>query len=188
MFLYVRNLKSAEEADYAIEKGASALTVSLSARRNMEAENTRTWLEEMPMQVMKIGEFDNEEYYDIEEMVTFCHLDTILLRDLRTVEKFSRYTGRVMVEITEWELQDMKRFDSEAYEKLLETADGIRLRLADYTNLDNEMFWDYLRNLNKPIFLAMDLEGGSIDGTMELLSQKNVPNLVALFVDFADLS
>ena len=188
MFLYVRNLKNAEEAAAAIAKGAAALAVSLSANRNMEAENTRTWLEELPMQVMKIGEFDNEEYYDIEEMVTFCHLDIILLRDLRTVKSFSRYTGRVMVEITEWELQDMKRFDSEAYETLLKAADGIRLRLADYTNLDNEKFWQYLRDLHKPIFLSMDLESGSVEAAVELLQSKNVPDLVGLFVDFADLA
>ena len=42
MFLYVRNLKNAEEAAAAIAKGAAALAVSLSANRNMEAENTRT--------------------------------------------------------------------------------------------------------------------------------------------------
>lgn len=188
MFLYVRDVKSAAEAADAIEKGAAALAVSLSARRNMEAEQTRTWLEELPMQVMKIGEFDNEAYYDIEEMATFCHLDVLLLRDLRTVRDFSHYTGRVMVEITEWELQDMKRFEPAQYEQLLETADGLRLRLTDYTNLDNEAFWQYLRTFSKPLFLAMDLEGGSITGVLELLRGKKVPQLVALFVDYEDLS
>ncbi len=188
MFLYVRNLKSKAEAERAISLGASALAVSLSAARNMEAEHTRTWLEEMPMQIMKIGEFDNEAYYDIEELVTFCHLDVVLLRDLKTVKNFHHYTGRVMVEITEWELQDMKRFDAEAYRLLLETADGIRLRVTDYTNLDNPLFWQYLRDLQKPIFLTGDFEAGSLQETMSFFQSQGVPNLVALFVDYEDLT
>ncbi|MGI5824688.1 MAG: hypothetical protein ACOX7J_03865 [Bacillota bacterium] len=187
MFLYVRDIKTEKEAMDAVNKGAVALAVSLSPKRNMEAENTRTWLEDLPMQIMKIGEFDDEMYYDIEEMSTFCHLDVLLLRDLRTVKDFSHYTGRVMVEITEWELQDMKRFDDDAYRTFLKTADGIRLRVTDYTNLDNSLFWQYLQDLQKPVFLAMDLEGGSVNSAMEFLSAKNIPNLAALFVDYADL-
>lgn len=187
MFLYVRNIKSKAEAERAIGLGAVALAVSLSAARNMEAEQTRTWLEELPMQIMKIGEFDNEAYYDIEELVTFCHLDVVLLRDLQTVKDFHHHTGRVMVEITEWELQDMKRFDEAAYQLLMETVDGIRLRVTDYTNLDNEMFWQYLRDLDKPVFLTGDFEAGSLQATMDLFAAQGVPNLAALFVDYEDL-
>lgn len=188
MFLYVRNLKTKAEAERAIALGAAALAVSLSAGRNMEAEHTRTWLEEMPMQIMKIGEFDDEAYYDIEELVTFCHLDAVLLRDLKTVKDFHHYTGRVMVEITEWELQDMKRFDEEAYHLLMETADGIRLRVTDYTNLDNPRFWQYLRDLQKPVFLTGDFETGSLQDAMSFFQSRDVPNLAALFVDYEDLA
>lgn len=187
MFLYVRNIKTKEQAAAAIAKGASALAVALSASRNLEAENTRTWLEELPMQIMKIGEFDAEAYYDIEELATFCHLDILLLRDLKTVKDFRNYTGRVMVEITEWELQDMKRFDSEAYSLLMQTADGIRLRVTDYTNLDNEQFWQYLRDLAKPIFITGDFEAGSLREIMDFFADKQVDNLAALFVDYEDL-
>lgn len=187
MFLYVRNIKSQAEAETAIRKGTVALGVSLSSKRNMEAENTRTWLEKLPMHIMKIGEFDNDAYYDIEEMATFCHLDVLLLRDLKTIKDFSHYTGRIMIEITEWELQDLKRFDTEAYETFMETADGIRLRLTDYTNLDNDNFWQYLRDLQKPVFFAMDFEGCSIDAINKIIKEKQVPNVVALFVDYEDL-
>ena len=187
MFLYVRNLKTMEQAQKAIAKGAVALAVSLSANRNMEAENTRTWLEEITMHILKIGEFDSELYYDIEELVTFCHLDIVLLRDLKTVKDFHHYTGRVMIEITEWELQDMKRFDEEAYKLFMETADGIRLRVTDYTNLDNPLFWQYLRDLQKPIFLTADFESGSIEQAMAVCEEQKIPNLVALFVDYEDL-
>lgn len=188
MFLYVRNIKSLEQAEYAIKKGAVAIAVALSSSRNMEAENTRTWLETLPMHIMKIGEFDNDSYYDVEEMTTFCHLDTILLRDLKSLSDFSRHTGRVMVEITEWELQDLKRFFKEQYELLMDTADGIRLRIADYTNLDNENFWQYIRELNKPVFITCDLEDSAIEDAVRLFESKNVPNLAALFVNFEDLN
>lgn len=187
MFLYVRNIKSLEQAEYAIQKGAVAITVSLSASRNMEAENTRTWLETLPMHIMKIGEFDNDSYYDVEEMATFCHLDVLLLRDLKTLKDFSHHTGRVMVEITEWELQDKKRFFTDEYDLLMKTADGIRLRVADYTNLDNESFWQYLREIDKPIFISCDLDESSVEEAIQLFESQNIPNIVALYVDFEEL-
>lgn len=99
MFLYITGIKNKKEALSAIKKGANAIGVELGYKESaLAAENCRTWLEELPFHILKAGIFQNEEYYNVEEMASFCHLDIIHLKDKAKLKDFSHYSGRLIVE------------------------------------------------------------------------------------------
>ena len=129
MFLYITGIKSEVEALAAIEYGANAIGVELGYRKNaLEAESCRTWLEKLPFHVLKSGIFQDEEYYAVEEIASFCHLDIIHLASIAKANDFGRHSGRVIIET---DICNIKDFKADGYIIKLVNPDDIKLIKAE---------------------------------------------------------
>ena len=168
MFFYVTGVKSAQEADWAIQNGANAIGVQLGYRQSaLQAENCRTWLETLPFYIMKAGIFEKESYYDVEELASFCHLDIIHLRDTAAIDDFSRYSGRLLAETTNLDV-----------DVAAQKAHGCLLRAASVAEAKEAL----LRKTEKPLLLSGDF---SVQDWQSILAF-HAPVGIAVDIAFAE--
>ena len=189
MFVYVKNIGTEAEAKKAIQQGAAGICVDLGQQKPAYlVEETRNWLETLPLQIMKIGSFFRDPYYAVEEMATFCHLDMLLLQFQDDLAAFRRHSGRVLVALTDCQLQDvLQESEQERLALLLETANGLVLEITDYTNFDNVGLRDCCQRLQKPIFLTGDFDNVPFDGLLHFLQQQQFPMVCGVLLDYQQM-
>ena len=189
MFVYVTNIQTESEAIKAIQQGAAGICVDLGQQKPAyQVEETRDWLEKLPLQIMKIGSFFQDPYYAVEEMATFCHLDMLLLQFQDDLAAFRRHSGRVLVALTDCQLQDvMQKSEKEKLALLLETADGLVLEITDYTNFDNIGLRNCCQTLQKPIFLAGDFDTVPFHAFLQFLQQQKFPMVCGVLLDYQQM-
>lgn len=78
MRLYISDIKSLADAKKAIEWGASAIGIKIGyGNERVHDEKAREIFMEIPLFVSRVGIVADEKRYHIQELVTFCRLDTV---------------------------------------------------------------------------------------------------------------
>ncbi len=151
MFIYLNGIENQAEAMQAVAQGAAGIAVRLGYKKSaLDAEQTRDWLELLPLPIFKIGVFPGEAYYDVEEMASFCHLDVIVLDPRDDLAHYSRYSGRILVSLVgcNW-----AAFTEEKLRQVKEIANGIIIPVGD-GGVDWLRHKQRLLDLEKLVFLA----------------------------------
>lgn len=78
MFFYVYGIENKQQADFALSLGVDGLGVRLSYDFPIvKMERCREIFLDVPKNILRVGIFGPEPYYEIEEFATFCDLTGI---------------------------------------------------------------------------------------------------------------
>lgn len=107
MRLYISGIKNPTQARSAVSLGACALGIKLGyGKDDVHPEIARDIFFSLPLFISRVGIFADEKRYSVQELVTFCRLDTLHFMGNEEPEEIERYPERVM---KTFHPQNMKR-------------------------------------------------------------------------------
>lgn len=115
MRIYINGVRNLEEARQAVNMGANAVGIRLGYEQEaVNPEVAREIFFALPMFVSRVGIFYNQKRYDIQELVTFCRLDTLHFIGNETPEDLERYSENMIKDLAVCDLNQAGFFQVQA--------------------------------------------------------------------------
>ncbi|MGI6684839.1 MAG: hypothetical protein ACOX47_05015 [Bacillota bacterium] len=173
----VKTLKDAEEA---ILLGAAAIGIKMGyGKDDVHPETAREIFFSLPVFISRVGIFCDEKRYHIQELVTFCRLDTLHFCGQEQPDDVKRYPENVIKNFSPQSLSQVKDYDIQGV--ILELTQGIfmNIEVETITNpalilCGNLTHTEWVRAIKKyrPYGIQWDLNNNSRKILEDLLFRK----------------
>ncbi|MGI6065010.1 MAG: hypothetical protein ACOYI2_00785 [Bacillota bacterium] len=115
MRVYISDIKESKEAQLAIEWGASAVGLRIGyGLDDVHPEKAREIFMSIPLFVSRVGIFNNEKRYNIQELITFCHLDSVHYTGSETPDELKDYSEHLIKNFSAEQVKDIPQYPVEA--------------------------------------------------------------------------
>jgi phosphoribosylanthranilate isomerase len=97
MRIYITGIRTMKDVQLAVTMGASAVGIKMGyGKDDVHPETARDIFFSLPVFISRVGIFHNEPRYQIQELVTFCRLDTLHFTGEERPEDLNRYPEHVL--------------------------------------------------------------------------------------------
>ena len=112
MRLYMTGIKNICDAENAVSLGASAIGIKMGyGMDDVHPETARDIFFNLPVFISRVGIFVNEKRYHIQELVTFCRLDTLHFLGQEQPEDLERYPEHIIKTFKQKDIARLKDYD-----------------------------------------------------------------------------
>jgi len=112
MRLYITGVKNLADAQKAVSLGASAVGIKMGYEKDMvHPETARDIYFSLPVFVSRVGIFSDEKRYNIQELVTFCCLDTLHFTGSEQPDDLKKYPEHVLKTFDPKDLNKVQDYD-----------------------------------------------------------------------------
>lgn len=112
MRLYITGIKNLADAQKAVSLGASAVGIKMGYRKDdVHPEMARDIFFSLPVFVSRVGIFADEKRYNVQELVTFCRLDTLHFMGNEQPDDLKRYPEYVLKTFDQKNLNKIHDYD-----------------------------------------------------------------------------
>ncbi|ATW24100.1 hypothetical protein [Candidatus Formimonas warabiya] len=176
MRLYFTGITSVEDARKAVAWGAAAIGIKMGYQeRDVHPEKAREIFLKLPVFVSRVGIFANEKRYAIQELITFCRLDTLHFIGNEQPQDVARFQEHVLKTFKEEEFASIADYPVEGivlhgktHTLFQEKPTLFQEKLCILTGLRSEKEWCAAVKSCRPFALQLDLSDLN-DETIEKL-------------------
>ncbi|MEL7565128.1 MAG: hypothetical protein AAGU27_09620 [Dehalobacterium sp.] len=112
MRLYITGIKSLADAEKAVAFGASAVGIKMGYEKDLvHPETARDIFLNLPVFISRVGIFADEKRYNVQELVTFCRLDTLHFIGSEQPEDLKRYSEHILKNFDPKDLTKVQDYD-----------------------------------------------------------------------------
>lgn len=115
MRVYISGIKEFKEAQLAVDWGASAVGLRIGyGPDDVHPEKAREIFMSIPLFVSRVGIFTNEKRYNIQEIITFCHLDSVHYTGNETPDELKDYSEHLIKNFSIEQIKDIPLYPVQA--------------------------------------------------------------------------
>lgn len=115
MRIYISGVKDLTGLEKAVRWGASAVGIRIGyGEKAVHPEKARELFFELPLFLSRVGIFSNQKRYEIEELVTFCRLDTLHFTGCEQPAELERYGEQLIKTFTRDDLGETRCYPVQA--------------------------------------------------------------------------
>lgn len=165
MRLYLSGIKTITQGKKAVSLGADAVGIRIGYGQNeVDPEKAREIYFSLPIFISRVGIFSNQKIYEIQELITFCRLDTLHFDGDEKPEEIKRYPEHTLKTFTSSSLDEINFFDLAGIVLELQKDDLAGVQIKEFEHLSlilrgnlTDQEWDISINKYKPFGVNWDL-------------------------------